>query len=313
MNKKGFTLIELLAVIVILAIIALIATPIILNVIEKARIGSVESSALGYIDAVEKQVMVNELDNDKTNNITDGTYEINDLNSKDVTVKGQKPTEGWLLIEKGQVVDFSFKIDNYYVNPSENNASKVLADKSGELKTKPNEGTVAGLYVYATFGDGTNGDGVITKASEGRTTKPSDKNAYLRYTLSNGEIVSGLLPETCTYSDELGELCLKYNEPEISKSKILEYYGFDENTWTKKTGYQDTWEYNNIECSIDHEYNGNGILTTCRNHRTRDNIAYSWTINAGETPNNSVTQWIKTGAQDYLCVIDNNHVNCDEY
>ena len=31
--KKGFTLIELLAVIVILAIIALIATPIILNII----------------------------------------------------------------------------------------------------------------------------------------------------------------------------------------------------------------------------------------------------------------------------------------
>ena len=32
-RKKGFTLIELLAVIVILAIIALIATPIILNMI----------------------------------------------------------------------------------------------------------------------------------------------------------------------------------------------------------------------------------------------------------------------------------------
>ena len=36
MNRKGFTLVELLAVIVILAIIALIATPTILGVIEKA-------------------------------------------------------------------------------------------------------------------------------------------------------------------------------------------------------------------------------------------------------------------------------------
>ena len=35
--KKGFTLIELLAVIIILAIVALIATPIILDVIEDAR------------------------------------------------------------------------------------------------------------------------------------------------------------------------------------------------------------------------------------------------------------------------------------
>ena len=33
MNKKGFTLVELLAVIVILAIIALIATPIVINII----------------------------------------------------------------------------------------------------------------------------------------------------------------------------------------------------------------------------------------------------------------------------------------
>ncbi|MBR6690628.1 MAG: prepilin-type N-terminal cleavage/methylation domain-containing protein, partial [Bacilli bacterium] len=37
MKNKGFTLIELLAVIVILAIIALIGTPIVLNIIEEAR------------------------------------------------------------------------------------------------------------------------------------------------------------------------------------------------------------------------------------------------------------------------------------
>ena len=36
-KNKGFTLVELLAVIVILALIALIATPIILNVINDAK------------------------------------------------------------------------------------------------------------------------------------------------------------------------------------------------------------------------------------------------------------------------------------
>ncbi len=45
MLKKGFTLIELLAVIIILAIVALIATPIILNVIEDARISAGRSEA----------------------------------------------------------------------------------------------------------------------------------------------------------------------------------------------------------------------------------------------------------------------------
>ena len=43
MKNKGFTLIELLAVIVILAIIALIATPMILGVIDTAKRGSAES------------------------------------------------------------------------------------------------------------------------------------------------------------------------------------------------------------------------------------------------------------------------------
>ena len=45
MNKRGFTLIELLAVIVILAIIALIATPIILGIINDARESAKKRSA----------------------------------------------------------------------------------------------------------------------------------------------------------------------------------------------------------------------------------------------------------------------------
>ena len=44
-NKKAFTLIELLAVIIILAIVALIATPIVLDVIEDARISAGRSEA----------------------------------------------------------------------------------------------------------------------------------------------------------------------------------------------------------------------------------------------------------------------------
>ena len=43
--KKGFTLIELLAVIIILAVIALIATPVVLNVVENARVEAAKNSA----------------------------------------------------------------------------------------------------------------------------------------------------------------------------------------------------------------------------------------------------------------------------
>ena len=53
MNKKGFTLIELLAIIVILAIIAVITVPIILNIIDEARVGAEKNSVIGYGKAVE--------------------------------------------------------------------------------------------------------------------------------------------------------------------------------------------------------------------------------------------------------------------
>lgn len=53
MKNKGFTLIELLAVIVILAIIALIATPIIIGIINDARAEAKIRSAEAVIHAVE--------------------------------------------------------------------------------------------------------------------------------------------------------------------------------------------------------------------------------------------------------------------
>ena len=52
-NSKGFTLIELLAVIVILAIIALIATPIIIGLIDDARREAAANSAYGVYHSAE--------------------------------------------------------------------------------------------------------------------------------------------------------------------------------------------------------------------------------------------------------------------
>ncbi len=56
-KKKGFTLIELLAVIVVLAIIALIATPIVMNTIEKSKKGAVIESANNLIKSAEYYIL----------------------------------------------------------------------------------------------------------------------------------------------------------------------------------------------------------------------------------------------------------------
>lgn len=75
MKKNGFTLIELLAVIVILAIIALISVPLILNVIDEAKMGAFKSSAYGIIETVEleyAQSILKEENQEITYTYTDG-------------------------------------------------------------------------------------------------------------------------------------------------------------------------------------------------------------------------------------------------
>ena len=51
--RKGFTLIELLAVIVVLAILALVVTPIVLNIVENAQQGSDERSLEQYAKVMQ--------------------------------------------------------------------------------------------------------------------------------------------------------------------------------------------------------------------------------------------------------------------
>ena len=102
-KRKGFTLIELLAVIIVLAIIALIATPIIFNVIENAKIKSLENSCYGVIDAVRTKY-AEELLN--LNKITNG-------NVNELTVSGEKPIDGtWTIDNSKDSEQRGIKIDN---------------------------------------------------------------------------------------------------------------------------------------------------------------------------------------------------------
>jgi type IV pilus assembly protein PilA len=113
-NKKGFTLIELLAVIVVLAIIALIATPIVMNTIKNAKKGAAERSADNYVKAVEQKVAESRIDGTK---IANRTYNIqpdgnlcpasgcgeNDKDKITIDMSGTKPTSGTVTISNGGV------------------------------------------------------------------------------------------------------------------------------------------------------------------------------------------------------------------
>ena len=127
-NKKGFTLIELLAVIVVLAIIALIATPIVMNTIKNAKKGAAERSADNYVKAVEQKVAESRIDGTK---IPDGIYNIkpdgnlcpasgcgeNDKDKITIDMSGNKPTSGRIKIKNNAVLsdDIDMKIGDYTI------------------------------------------------------------------------------------------------------------------------------------------------------------------------------------------------------
>ena len=94
-KRKGFTLIELLAVIVILAIIALIATPIIVGVINDAKKNAFTDTAYGVAEAA-KLYYARQFDNDAFAGKTfDFTGNVDELK-----LSGKKPSSGTLQIDK---------------------------------------------------------------------------------------------------------------------------------------------------------------------------------------------------------------------
>ena len=111
--KKGFTLIELLAVILILGIIAMIAVPQVTNTIEKSKKGAAETSAKHYLDAVVNAIGLNQLDDDSSNDIEDGTYSVSNLQ---VDISGEPPQSGTVVIEEGSIKSAELVINGYTVS-----------------------------------------------------------------------------------------------------------------------------------------------------------------------------------------------------
>ena len=143
MKKRGFTLIELLAVIVVLAIIALIATPIVMNTIKRSQKGAAERSADNYIEAVETAVATSRLDSD---GVQDGTYTIGSdgnltgtgLPNGKLTIEmsGNKPSGGTIAIKDGQVTtDSKMTIGSYEVAYNSTNKKYEATEKDGSSST----------------------------------------------------------------------------------------------------------------------------------------------------------------------------------
>ena len=158
--KKGFTLIELLAVIVILAIIALIATPIILGIINDARKESNERSAELYASAVRNAVAAYQLT---------GTTAPTKFSDLDIQQDGNVVCTTEELYRDG-----SFYLANCTVN------GDAVEYTYGTPKYEPQ------YYYYDLDFSGTIGYPEVPENSS--EVPPTGKNVYLGYDVSNGVV-----------------------------------------------------------------------------------------------------------------------------
>ena len=169
--NKGFTLIELLAVIVILAIIAVITPPVILNVIEGARLNSAKDKAWGTIDAARLAYSKDQTSSGENELYTLGTPITfgsgnEKVGSVKITVSGERAKSGTVVIDKdGKIIASALQFGNYYcstinskedktINPNKMVCSKEKKDVMEERaadKLKENVVTTGdGLYADTT-------------------------------------------------------------------------------------------------------------------------------------------------------------------
>ncbi len=187
-NYKGFTLVELLAIIVILAIIALITTPIILNIIEKSRLNAAKDKAWGTIEAVKSayaQAQMSGYEDSEGNGVSasgdnlivtfsNGTEA---FGSKKITMTGERPTSGTVTINKATgtttCMNLYFKENGTFYCTSIDGKSMKCNKESSTTK----EITTSDLIKNVV----TSGDGLYADSTEtGRYVyKGKDPNNYI--------------------------------------------------------------------------------------------------------------------------------------
>ena len=113
--KKGFTLVEVLGVIVLLTVISLIAVPRISRIIANTKKTAAKNSALGYVDAVDKQQAFNFNDNKADNNILAGFYQVPIDDVYEIEYNGKKPTSGWIEMTSNGANRYSIVLDGFVI------------------------------------------------------------------------------------------------------------------------------------------------------------------------------------------------------
>jgi len=260
MKKQGFTLIELLAVIVILAIIALIATPIVLNIIANTKENAQLRSAEMYIKGLETSIATATLKNKR---VSDGSYTIlNDGNiclkyseenisvcseELEVHMSGEVPNSGMVTIASGKIKDIELKYSNGKI---------IIMNNDGDLEYEVK--LAAGLY---------DADGNMTVSWEQLTSLEYKSFTVIEWDMETSSLVEVQYPILIV--DENGVLKGAWST-EFSKSLCSEYLiGHlvlpDSVTEIANDGFKDCKNLTGITFSNSVKTIGNNAFYRCRN------------------------------------------------
>ena len=250
-RKNAFTLIELLAVIVVLAIIALIATPIVMNTIKNAKKGAAERSADSYIKQVETAVAEERLNK---NEVLEGEYQItsdgnlcrdksascSDDNKIKIEMSGTKPTSGKIKITNGSVdqTSSSMTIGDYTV--SYNSTKKTY--EATEKGNTPQVEVLCTAKTAATTGNVPSGNYAY---GDEYTCELGDNDAKTFFVLeTNGDNVSLIMDKNIdsngkgTTSGNTVAWCKSGANNSCAADRALEYLKTSTTGWTKLTESQ---------------------------------------------------------------------------
>lgn len=118
--EKGFTLVELLAVLIIISIITLIATPAVLKSVEDSRNKSTEDSVKIILKEAEKYYL---------ENIDEDLEEI-DLSNKTIVYNGNQAKKGIIKFTENGLAYGKMYLNGYCVEIRKN--GKIILDKLAE-------------------------------------------------------------------------------------------------------------------------------------------------------------------------------------
>ncbi len=127
-EKKAFTLIELLAVIVILAVIALIATPIVLSILTKIRKSAFQDSAYGIMEAAKSYFAETILEE---NDPVDQVFSFEEGATNELSYNGSKPKGGILTLSKSGEIGLAIHNNEWCAikGKTENNVKLIKYEK----------------------------------------------------------------------------------------------------------------------------------------------------------------------------------------